>query len=106
MSWGTDFTTNIYLSRQVFRTEGEIEGEIISKRESLQKSKELVLMYAIGNWSEIKDKEDDIYTLQFMIDELVQDISTTSTEIYKLELYLDAVKEGKAKLTTDEETQD
>ena len=106
MSWGTDFTTNIYLSRQVFRTEGEIEGEIISKRESLQKSKELVLMYAIGNWSEIKDKEDDIYTLQFMIDELVQDISTTSTEIYKLELYLDAVKEGKAKLTTNEETQD
>ena len=106
MSWGTDFTTNIYLSRQVFRTEGEIEEEIISKRESLQKSKELVLMYAIGNWSEIKDKEDDIYTLQFMIDELVQDISTTSTEIYKLELYLDAVKEGKAKLTTNEETQD
>lgn len=63
MSWGTDFTTNIYLSRQVYRTEGEIEGEIISKKESLQKSKGLLLMYAIGNWSEIKDKEDDIYIL-------------------------------------------
>ena len=103
MSWGTDFTTNIYLSRQVYRTEGEIEGEIISKKESLQKSKELILMYAIGNWSEIKDKEDNIYTLQLMIDELVQDIGTTSTEIYKLELYLDAIKKGKAKLTTNKE---
>lgn len=101
MSWGTDFTTNIYLSRQVYRTEGEIEGEIISKKESLQKSKELILMYAIGNWSEIKDKEDNIYTLQMMIDELVHDIAVTSVEIYKLELYLDAVKNGKAKLTTN-----
>lgn len=106
MGWGTEFRTNIYLSRQVFRSEAEIEEEIISKKASLQNSKELVLMYAIGNWSEIKDKEDDICTLQFMIDELVQDIVTTSTDIYKLELYLDAVKEGKAKLTTNEETQD
>lgn len=101
MSWGTDFTTNIYLSRQVYRTEGEIEGEIISKKESLQKSKELILMYAIGNWSEIKDKEDNIYTLQMIIDELVHDIAVTSVEIYKLELYLDAVKNDKAKLTTN-----
>lgn len=106
MGWGTEFQTNIYLSRQVFRTEGEIEEEITIKKASLQKSKELVLMYAIGNWSEIKDKEDDILTLQFMIDDLVQHISTTSTDIYKLELYLDAVKEGNAKLTTNEETQD
>ena len=106
MGWGTEFRTNIYLSRYIFRTEGEIEEVITSKKESLQKSKELVLMYAIGNWSEIKDKEDDILTLQSIIDDLVQDISTTSTDIYKLELYLDEVKEGKAKLTTNEETQD
>lgn len=65
-----------------------------------------ILELKFGNWSEIKDKEDDIYTLQMMIDELVQDIGETSVEIYKLELYLDAVKEGKAKLTTNEETQD
>lgn len=32
MGWGTDFITNIYLSRQVFRTEGEIEEEITSKK--------------------------------------------------------------------------
>lgn len=36
-----------------------------------------------------------------MIDELVHDIAVTSVEIYKLELYLDAVKNGKAKLTTN-----
>lgn len=106
MGWGTEFQTNIYLSRYIFRTKSEIEEEITSKEAFLQNTKELILMYAIGNWSEIKDKEDDIYTLQSMIDDLVQDISTTSTEIYKLELYLDAVKEGKAKLTNNEETQD
>ena len=106
MGWGTEFRTNIYLGRYIFRTKGEIEEEITSKEAFLQNTKELVLMYAIGNWSEIKNEEDSIYTLQTMIDKLVQDISTTSTEIYKLELYLDAVKEGKAKLTTNEETQD
>ena len=103
MGWGTEFKMNIYLPRCIFRTESEIEEEITSKKESLQKSKELVLMYAIGNWSEIKDKEDNMDTLQLMIDELVQDIGTTSIEIYKLKLYLNAVKEGKAKLTTNEE---
>ena len=48
MSWGTDFTADIYISRERFDNEYELDEKIKETKEWIQLTKEKILMACIG----------------------------------------------------------
>lgn len=48
MGFGTDFTANIYISRERFQTEYELDEQIQETKEWIQLTKEKILMACIG----------------------------------------------------------
>lgn len=102
MGWGTCFTTNLYLSKKIFRSINEIEEEIQNLIDEIQNDKESLLIIGASSFTAIsKDDEDFTLNLKNSINELVSNIGANNVELYKLNLYLEAVKAGKADLTTN-----
>lgn len=61
MGWGTDFTADIYLSRERFDTEYELNEKIKETKEWIQTIREKILMVCMGgkNAFNLKDCEDN-----------------------------------------------
>lgn len=57
MGWGTDFTANIYLSRERFETEYELDSKIEETKDDIRVAREKILM-ACMNGKEAFNIED------------------------------------------------
>lgn len=102
MGWGTHFTTNLYLSRKLFRTIEEIEAAIQDLKDEIQEDKESLLIIGASSFKAIsKEDENSVLELKNKVQDLVDNISANSVSVFTLNLYLEAVKSDKAKLTTN-----
>lgn len=61
MGWGTDFTADIYISRERFDNEHELDEKIKETKEWIQTVREKILMVCIGGKDSfnLKDCEDN-----------------------------------------------
>lgn len=93
MGWGTTFNTDIYLSRQMFTNEYQIEEKIKDNEEIINGLKQKLMMYASCNPSEIvpEDWSDSaIDFLQMKFKEIFEELEDFQLENYKLSLYLES----------------
>ena len=108
MPWGTEFlqkvvliknktikfVADIFLIRQTFRTIAEIQDSIKDEEQSLQYYKEKLLMLIIANPKDLlKDDESVIWEMHTSFNDIWTEVLDTNLKIYKLNLYLDYVKE-------------
>lgn len=94
MSWGIDFTTDIYLSRQNYHENiYEVEEEIVSLEEENQETKEKMLMMLLGgvNSVSLKDCEgyemDGVDVIHRKFAEMLKSYDENNTKIYELQAY-------------------
>lgn len=103
MSWGTDFKTNVFLSRQIFRTKVEVEEAIKEKEGQIRTDTELLMMIAMANPKDLATEDEDVlYSMRNRVSDHINDIISTQRELTLLYLYLDAIEDGTAKLTENE----
>ena len=57
MGWGTDFTTNVYLSKQSFSSKYELENTIEENRRSIEDAKKRIQMFVAASPRDIIDPE-------------------------------------------------
>lgn len=103
MGWGTHFKAEIYLNRQIFRSEGEIKNEIEELTEEIQKSREALMILVASSYKDIREEDEDpVWGLRNRVQEIIDDITTNNLSIYRLRLYLEAIQEGTTKFETPE----
>ena len=104
MSWGTDFTTKIYLNREVYRSIYEIDDAISNIKESLQSNTEALIILAASNFKDIKDEDEDIiWGLRNRVKEIVESIREGEVRLYKLLLYKEGINDGTITFIYDNE---
>lgn len=90
MGWGTNVPVNLYFSRQKFETKDDLEIEIKSREDWLQKQKELLLLLLSSKHVIPEDwKNDPLYYIADKYNEIIEDITDTITDITRLHLWLD-----------------
>lgn len=97
MGWGTDFTINVYLNRQVYKTINDVEDKIKEEEEYIQTIKERLKMFASSNISDIVPndwKDQPIDWLNTQIDDLLDEYNETKINLIQLGLYLEYLKEN------------
>ena len=107
MGWGTDFKTNVYLSRQIFKTEGELDYAIKEAEEAIQTNRELLLMMSMANPKDlIEEDEDALYATRNRVNDLINDLLEQCDKLTLLQLYFSAIQDGTAKFTDNEMEKD
>lgn len=90
MGWGTDFTTNIYLSRQIFKSSFQLEDKIKEIEKEISEIKSKILMYASSNIKDILPEEwnnEPIHFIQVNVTEDLDLLEEKIIELYNLMLY-------------------
>lgn len=98
MSWGIDFTADIYLSKQSYRTVMEVKDRIDVLMREVQDYETTIKMYISANPKDIvaeEWKDDPIVWLKNQVDELFISIHENEVEIYKLGLYAEFLEQPK-----------
>ena len=93
MSWGTDFTAEIFLQGHIFYSKYELENKIKEIEILLQDYKSSIKMYAISNIRDIipEDwKEDSVDYISSKIDELMEYYDETCMTLINLNHYLES----------------
>lgn len=91
MGWGTTFITDIYLSRQCFDNEYQVEDKIKKNEEAIQNLKQKLMMYTSSSPSEIipEDWDSAIDFLNSEVNSILEELEDLQIENYKLTLYLE-----------------
>ena len=101
MPWGTEFKADIFISRVDYKDNiGLLEDDIDVKLRSIQTAKEKIVMFVAANPRDIVNpdwKEQPIDWLNTEINNLFGIIEEDQRRLFKLELYLEYLKELKAK---------
>lgn len=98
MGFGTDFKTNVYLNRQIFRNKQEVEEAIKEKEKQIQSNTELLLMIAMANPKDLVTEDEDVlYSARNRVTDHINEIISTQRELTLLYLYIDAIEDGTAK---------
>lgn len=98
MGWGTSVTAEIYLSKQTFRSEYDLESHIEELKDELQNIRRRMSMATIADVKNIipKDEEDTtdplFYAERFVREELDR-FQEVSVELYKCESILEVWRE-------------
>ena len=101
MSWGTDFTADMYLSRQKYDSIYEVEEKIEELRDCNQDIKERMLMMLLGgvNSVNLNDCEgnpcDGVDVLHNKFCELLNLYNENNGQIYDLTYYKKYLEENK-----------
>jgi hypothetical protein len=102
MSWGTNFQTNIYLSRQTFFSKYEIEEKINEYNKTINNIEATFKMFASSTPKDIIPTEwceEPMSWLNNNLDELYEIYQETLIERYKLYLYQEYVTENNINLS-------
>ncbi len=97
MAWGTDFTTDIYLSRETYTSRQEVINKIEELTDSINGYKTKLKMYASANLNDILPdewNEDPISWLDVQLNDLFELYDEDTIKQYRLGLYLDYLKEN------------
>ena len=95
MSWGTDFKADIYLSRQVFSSIGCIEDAIDECDDTITTIGAKFKMFAACTPKDVVVEDGDpVNYLNSELSSLIDEYIEAIEERYKLNLYLEAVKEN------------
>jgi hypothetical protein len=94
MGWGTDFTTSVYLNRQVFGSREEVKMRLEDIQEELSVTREhLFLMLGAGLMG-IPGDDIDTGVVHREASELLKEIEDLSRERTLLTLYLEYLEEN------------
>ena len=97
MSWGTEFQTDIYLSRQEYKTKYEVEDRIKEIDLVINECEATLKMYASATPKDIVPSdfsEEPINWLNRQIDEQFEIYREYLLDRYRLELYLEYLNDG------------
>jgi hypothetical protein len=107
MTWGTSFKTDISLLRETYSSEIDIEDTINELNTDIRDLESKIKMFTTVSFREIiteEWKDEPINWINNQINELFKSYSELIIRQYKLELYLDYVKEyPEHKLENDHE---
>lgn len=101
MSWGTEFKTDIYLSRQSYSSKYEVEEEMEKIENSIKDVENRIKMYVSSNPKDIIPddwNEEPISWLNNNITEEFELYSECLIDRYKLNLYLKYLNENETKV--------
>ena len=90
MGWGTDFTAEIYLNRQVFHSSYELDDKIDELENEINDIKGRLLMYASTNVKDIipdEWKDEPITFIHLRVNEELALLQEKCVELYRLFLY-------------------
>ena len=92
MGWGTDFTADIYLSRERFETEYELDSKIEETKDYIRIVREKILMACMGgkdsfNLKDCEDNEcDAIDVIHKNVNEWLDWLLELNNKLYEYEL--------------------
>jgi hypothetical protein len=92
MTWGTDFNTDIFLSRQSYSSKFEVEDKINELNELINNCEAQIKMYVSSTPKDITPpdfSEEQINWLNNQINEHLEMYREYLLERYRLELYLE-----------------
>lgn len=96
MGWGTDFTTNVYLSHMSFSSRYELEDKIEDNKKSIEDAKKRIQMFVAASPRDIIDpewKEQPIDWLVNSTEGWFEVIEDAVRENVRLNLYLEYIEE-------------
>lgn len=99
MSWGTDFTADVFLSHKSFDNEHQVKDVIENCQENIVRAEQLLTMMCSSTPKHIvpSDWKDDILLwLQNQSREQIEVIKEESLHLFKLNLYYELLLERKS----------
>ena len=97
MSWGTEFTVDIYLDRTSFNCKQDLVDAIEIVSESIVDIEDKLRMYAISNVKDIVPKEwedEPVRWVHDQIEELLTDYKEYTERLVNLKHYLTVYKDA------------
>lgn len=97
MGWGVDFTVDVFLSKETYGTQVELEDVIKEAEEYQQKMISRVMMLVSANPKDIVPEEWREQPIDFLyteIDNLMREILEMERLLVKRYMYLEYVKEN------------
>jgi hypothetical protein len=95
MGYGTQFKSNIYLSRKYFENIVDLESQIEDVKESIEYIKQGIMMYAAASPDQcFPQSEEPIWSLQVEIRESLNLLSEYITELSDMERLRAYLKEN------------
>ena len=105
MSWGTDFTTDIFLSHLVFQNIGMLKDAISDKEKDLADYEAQIKMWAASTPRDVfttTENEPLIPTIAYEVDQVLAEYKETALSLKDLYRYLEYVEENKIDLSHDQ----
>lgn len=97
MTWGIEFKSDIFLSKQSYISKDDVEDKIKEISDSISECESKLMMYAIATPKDIvstEDSENIIYYISNEIRELVEEHEELIINRFKLNQYLEYLNEG------------
>lgn len=97
MSWGTEFTVDIYLDRTSFNCKQDLVDAIEIVEQNIKLVEDKLYMYAIANVNDLIPKGtevDFVGYVQNQVEELLTDYKKYNERLVNLRHYLTVYKEG------------
>lgn len=92
MGWGTSFKADMYISRELFRSEEEVQGKINELTEDINRIKRRLALMIAANPETFLDKSEDsdpLYELDNRINGHLELFEEDLIHRYRLQLLLD-----------------
>jgi hypothetical protein len=105
MGWGTDFTADIYLSKETYGSIYELEDKIKEDEKYLEDINAKILMYASSNPKDLVPedwKDEPINFIHFEVKKLLDELYETDMLLCRRYLYLEYLKEHNIEFIKDE----
>lgn len=77
MGYGTSFTTEIYLNRQIFKSKHELDTKIEEVEKYIESAKSELIAYAVATPRDIIAEKDESGYVQNPIDEVLRKVHET-----------------------------
>ena len=96
MGWGTQFTTDIYLSRVTLKTIEEVEDAILESEKMISMCEQELLILASLNHTVDKERtlDDVIFDIRVKVNEAIEGIKEEVNTIAKLQLLKEHLEDG------------
>lgn len=104
MGWGTDFITEVHLSKETYNSIYELEDKIEEDKKDLERLNAKILMYASANPRDLipEDwKDEPINFIHFDVNQLLEELYETTMMLGRRYLYLQYLKDNNIEFIKD-----